>query len=188
MEKQADKPVIALYDLKHPAILAEAPTGVVYTNQSGGVMCHHPEAEGFLIPLPPIEAQVFDPSWWYEGFYGIALGPLLDLNSDYYKTEDTQERWKIMERASEVRQKELNAVNLSYEAVWEIMALKVNDALKYDANVKNFKIEADERNEEAWVRCSFDLRVSAVNTVYSNGGEGAVWSRSYGWLTWENCD
>lgn len=33
-------------------LIVLAPTGITWTNQTGGVSCNHPEAEGFLIPLP----------------------------------------------------------------------------------------------------------------------------------------
>lgn len=35
-----------------PSIIAAWPSGVVYTQQTGGVSCNHPSLEGFMIPLP----------------------------------------------------------------------------------------------------------------------------------------
>lgn len=31
-------------------LIVKSPTGVHYTNQTGGVLCNHPSVEGFLIP------------------------------------------------------------------------------------------------------------------------------------------
>ncbi len=32
-------------------VIVKAPTGVKYTSESGGILCHHPEVEGFFVPL-----------------------------------------------------------------------------------------------------------------------------------------
>lgn len=43
---------ILLYDLEQPSLIAEHHSGVVYTNQVGGLLCFQAELEGVLIPLP----------------------------------------------------------------------------------------------------------------------------------------
>ena len=60
---------INLYPLGQPAIIVKYPTGLIYSNQTNGVACNHPEQEGFLVPLFPLlgkESHLFDPGWWYE--------------------------------------------------------------------------------------------------------------------------
>ncbi|WP_045234519.1 DUF6210 family protein [Deinococcus pimensis] len=37
--------------LEQAALIVRMPSGVHYTNQTGGTSCHHPEAEGVLVPL-----------------------------------------------------------------------------------------------------------------------------------------
>jgi hypothetical protein len=51
-----------------PALIASAPTGVFYTNQTGGLACNHPALEGFLVPLGngtplPDESCCFISGW-----------------------------------------------------------------------------------------------------------------------------
>lgn len=60
--------IINLYSLKQPAIIVKAQTGLVYSNQTDGVACSHPQQEGFLVLLAPAPgSRVFDPRWWYNG-------------------------------------------------------------------------------------------------------------------------
>jgi hypothetical protein len=42
---------IGIYGEQIPYLLIEHPTGVSYCGQVAGVMCGHPEVEGFVIPL-----------------------------------------------------------------------------------------------------------------------------------------
>ena len=42
---------VRLYEQAGLALVVEAPTGVVYSNQTGGYSCLQPELEGALIPL-----------------------------------------------------------------------------------------------------------------------------------------
>ena len=48
------KPYVELWDNNGCGIIFEAPTGVIYTNQTGGGICNHPEAEGFYVPCPDL--------------------------------------------------------------------------------------------------------------------------------------
>lgn len=59
---------INLYELKQPAIIVKAETGLIYTNQVNGVACSHPSQEGFLVhlPPPPEGVRIFDPGYWYK--------------------------------------------------------------------------------------------------------------------------
>ena len=59
---------INLYSLKQPAIIVKAETGLIYSNQTNGVACSHPQQEGFLVVLdpPPEGCRLFNPSWWYK--------------------------------------------------------------------------------------------------------------------------
>lgn len=45
------QPVISLYGLGGLALIIECPSGVLYTNQTGGVFCMQPKTEGVLVPL-----------------------------------------------------------------------------------------------------------------------------------------
>lgn len=47
----ASLPRIRLYDLIGLGLLLPGPSGVLYTNQTGGYACLQPEVEGFLVPL-----------------------------------------------------------------------------------------------------------------------------------------
>lgn len=49
--KNTNKPIVELWDYEGCGIVVEAPTGVFYTNQTGGNICNHPKAEGFFFPL-----------------------------------------------------------------------------------------------------------------------------------------
>lgn len=58
---------VVLYNLRQPALIVKAKTGIIYTNQTGGVACHHPKQEGFLIPLrEAMRSKAFDPGRWYD--------------------------------------------------------------------------------------------------------------------------
>lgn len=48
-----DKVRIELWGMGDPflGVIVPAPTGIVWTNQTGGMCCAHPELEGFLVPL-----------------------------------------------------------------------------------------------------------------------------------------
>jgi hypothetical protein len=43
--------IVELDDFPDLGLIIKAPTGVRYSNQSGGLACEHPEIEGFLVPL-----------------------------------------------------------------------------------------------------------------------------------------
>jgi hypothetical protein len=43
--------IVELDDFPDLGLIIKAPTGVRYSNQSGGFACEHPETEGFFVPL-----------------------------------------------------------------------------------------------------------------------------------------
>jgi hypothetical protein len=47
-----DKPLLDLLWFDGLGLIIEHPSGVRYTNQTGGYACHHPEVEGAFIPIP----------------------------------------------------------------------------------------------------------------------------------------
>jgi hypothetical protein len=47
----SEKPVVNLYDLDGIGIIIMFPSGVIYSNQTGGHSCLHPEEEGVFLPL-----------------------------------------------------------------------------------------------------------------------------------------
>src|SRR4029079_9728700 len=50
-EKEGDALKVALHDFPDLGLIVKAATNVIYTNQTGGFACWHPEVEGFLVPL-----------------------------------------------------------------------------------------------------------------------------------------
>jgi Family of unknown function (DUF6210) len=42
---------VVLHDFPDLGLIVKAATNVIYTNQTGGIECWHPEVEGFLVPL-----------------------------------------------------------------------------------------------------------------------------------------
>jgi hypothetical protein len=59
---------IHLWSIGNPVIVVPAETGVLYCNQVGGVACLQRELEGFVVPLPRLDAQIFAPEWWERNF------------------------------------------------------------------------------------------------------------------------
>ena len=45
------KPVVQLWESVGLGLIVEYPSGIVYSNQTGGASCLHPEAEGVFVPL-----------------------------------------------------------------------------------------------------------------------------------------
>ena len=45
------KPIIRLYDALGTGLILEWPSGVIYSNQTGGTSCLQPEFEGIFIPI-----------------------------------------------------------------------------------------------------------------------------------------
>ena len=46
-----DKPLLELCEFSGIGLIIEFPSGVRYTNQTGGYATHHPELEGIFVPL-----------------------------------------------------------------------------------------------------------------------------------------
>jgi hypothetical protein len=65
---------VNLDSLPAPVIIASAPTDIVYGNQVNGVACDWRTLEGFLVPLPAIDASCFRPSWWERAHNMTAPG------------------------------------------------------------------------------------------------------------------
>lgn len=42
---------VDLWDSHDPFLVVEEKTGITYSQQVGGIMCDHPNVEGFLVPL-----------------------------------------------------------------------------------------------------------------------------------------
>ena len=61
---RAERRYVHLWSIPHPTIVVPGQTGIVYCNQTDGVACVQRELEGWLLPLPRCEADVFDPEWW----------------------------------------------------------------------------------------------------------------------------
>ena len=52
---------VALYDLLSAGIIISYPTGVTYSNQTGGTSNLQPELEGCLVPLPEVHPDKVPP-------------------------------------------------------------------------------------------------------------------------------
>jgi len=50
-EKEGGALKVVLHDFPDLGLIVKAATNVIYTNQTGGFACWHPEVEGFLVPL-----------------------------------------------------------------------------------------------------------------------------------------
>src|SRR5690348_8173651 len=59
---------VYLWSLSNPVIVVPSATGIVYCNQTDGAATVHRELEGYVLPLPKCEAEVFDPAWWERHF------------------------------------------------------------------------------------------------------------------------
>jgi hypothetical protein len=65
---------VYLWSLPNPAIVVPSATGIVYCNQTDGVATVHRELEGWLLPLPKCQAEVFEPHWWERHFNSRVSG------------------------------------------------------------------------------------------------------------------
>jgi hypothetical protein len=50
-ERESGPLKVVLHDFPDLGLIVKAATNVIYTNQTGGFACWHPEVEGFLVPL-----------------------------------------------------------------------------------------------------------------------------------------
>lgn len=107
------QPVIRLYDLEGLALIVKTRSGVIYTNQAGGVFCMQPKVEGVLVPIEDegdeIERRL--DSWF--GSYGrikaedvaslngilhtpkegLTITPTFFLDVDPSKIKESMEAW-----------------------------------------------------------------------------------------------
>jgi len=72
------QPVISLYGLEGLALIVSFPSGVLYTNQTGGVCCCQPMLEGMLVPLE--SACDVEPK--LAAFFAEHGGNLCDADAD----------------------------------------------------------------------------------------------------------
>lgn len=49
--KVIKRPYVNLYDFTGMGLIISHPSGVIYSNQTGGYLCSHPELEGIFIPI-----------------------------------------------------------------------------------------------------------------------------------------
>ncbi|MBK9035543.1 MAG: hypothetical protein IPL61_30515 [Myxococcales bacterium] len=59
---------IHLWAVPNPVIIVPAATGVTYCNQVDGGARTQRALEGYLVPLPRVDSQVFTPDWWEHTF------------------------------------------------------------------------------------------------------------------------
>ena len=56
------------HHLFEPTIIVPAATGVIYCNQVDGIACVQRALEGYLLPLPHIDDEIFSPDWWETNY------------------------------------------------------------------------------------------------------------------------
>lgn len=99
---EVTKPVVQLWDYEGAGLIIPAPTGIVWSNQTGGMACHHPELEGYFLPVRVSESLFSDWCCTTDGFakatwdglsvaVGRALGPCWQF--DTTRAADGQEAW-----------------------------------------------------------------------------------------------
>jgi len=66
------KHLINLIEFSAVGLILKVPSGVFYTNQSGGYACEHPEIEGVFYPLPvkPGNAELSALTQHFNGTWG----------------------------------------------------------------------------------------------------------------------
>lgn len=92
-------------------IIVLAKTGVWYTNQSDGIGCSHPEAEGYLLRYCELNDFVFDDCSYgchhisrdtelqeklaegIDKYFKSANWPNINLKFDYWRISQTMENW-----------------------------------------------------------------------------------------------
>jgi hypothetical protein len=93
---------IQLWQLKGSFLIIPGPSGIVYSNQAGGMACLHPKQEGALVPFPRLDKFLF-PCWgcWGEAIT-IAEADEMDaffkdsapeLSVDRTRLADSTEAW-----------------------------------------------------------------------------------------------
>lgn len=94
-----------LYDLQEPALILPLPTGVSYTQQTGGLYCGQRQTVGALLPVPEIfltaalmtaasddnlithqDANEIDKAW-------AEIGGDINMLIDRTRLEDSEEAW-----------------------------------------------------------------------------------------------
>lgn len=46
---------VELWNVDSPGVIVEIPTGVRWSNQTGGTACNHPEVEGVFVPMASVQ-------------------------------------------------------------------------------------------------------------------------------------
>lgn len=99
--------VFDIIDNNETALIVGAPTGIFYSSQTSGLMCEHPEYEGFVLPL--FEIDFFDDCSF--GCHHIPDNPMpladalqlhlrywcvktpFDIDFDYLRITELREGW-----------------------------------------------------------------------------------------------
>jgi hypothetical protein len=84
------KPVIQLWESVGLGLIVEHPSGIIYSNQTGGTSCFHPEVEGVFVPLrnemdhegPRLISPENDLFAYFEGPKHGGAGATSGLDSD----------------------------------------------------------------------------------------------------------
>jgi hypothetical protein len=203
-----DKIAVWLGHLHIPAIVGQAPSGIVYHNQTHGVMTSQSSGEGFFVPLPPISNKVFDPAWWYYARLGMGRP---DSPSRKGKAGDEVRRKidgalaTLGEERARVIKRWCEEPRISRTELYRQVEAAVRGAT--DSPLRDFRVShsaepcspsCDDYWDEAWLPCAFELEQDAyvlgekgLPSVIKSGEDWRKthpWRKFTGWLTWENCD
>ena len=84
------KPTIQLYESVGTGIILNYPSGIMFTNQTGGTSCLHPEIEGIYVPIRndfmepsgPLLSPTVDLRQYFEGLKHGGAGATRGLDSE----------------------------------------------------------------------------------------------------------
>ena len=75
---------ISLRKIRGPVVIVHEPTGIIWTNQTHGVLCVQSEAEGFAVPLDvPADLQgTLNSAWGYRNRGRIAYISMIETTQN----------------------------------------------------------------------------------------------------------
>jgi len=82
-----DKKVVELWTLNcFMGVIVPMETGVVFTNQAGGMGCYHPKAEGLFIPLNAVTEHPEDPliDHWSGWVQDVSTGLIQQFLENFF--------------------------------------------------------------------------------------------------------
>lgn len=102
---------VKLFHVKEPTIIMAKKTGVIYTNQTNGLLCDHESIEGYVLPIVPGYSYVMKPFYWCEED---------NVLSPSYIDQEILKWWKEEIRNYEVEDFDIIEDAYNKEAWWNI--------------------------------------------------------------------